>query len=142
MMKISEHDVASIIDWLAGKLKEGSADDLKARRALAKVLRYGPLDRGLLFILADLIDPDTRDDLSLWLVFKRAPGAKKTMDRRKVAAIIWRQVKTGIKKEAAVADAMKKCNVRSRDKALAAYNEYRPIFEKWGSKMKALTQTD
>jgi hypothetical protein len=138
-MKISEHDVASIIDWLVGKLKEGSADDLKARRALAKVLRYGPLDRRLLFILADLIDPDTRDDLSRWLVFKRAPGAKKTMDR---SAIIWRQVKTGIKKEAAVADAMNKCNVRSRDKALAAYNEYRPIFEKWGSKIKALTQTD
>jgi hypothetical protein len=141
-MTISDQEVKAIIDWLTGKFKEGSAEDLKARRELAKVLRHGPLDRNLLRILADLIDPDQRDDLGLWLIFKRAQGRRKTMDRRRVAAIIWKQVSAGIKKESAVADAMKKCGVKSRDKALAAYKEWKPHFEKFGSKVKGMTRTD
>jgi hypothetical protein len=140
MMKISDREITRLSDWLGGGLKEGSAKDLEARRALAKALRYGPPDRGLLRVLADLIEPDA--DIGLRLVFKRTQGTKRTMDRRKVAAIIWEQVNAGIKKEAAVADAMKKCNVKSRDKALAAYNEYKPIFERHGSKLKALTRTE
>jgi hypothetical protein len=52
------------------------------------------------------------------------------MDRYRVAEIIWEQVKRGTKKEAAVADAMKRCNVKSRDKALLAYKEFKPIFDR------------
>ena len=107
-MKISDQEIRSVIDWLAGKFKEGSVKDLAARRALAQVLRREKLDTGLRYALANLIDPDQQDDLGLWLVFKRAQGRKKTIDWRKVAAIIWKQVKAGIKKEVAVADAMKK----------------------------------
>jgi hypothetical protein len=141
-MAIGDQEVKAIIDWLAGKFKEGSAEDLKARRALAEVLRHERLDMGFRQMIADLIDPDQRDDLGLWLVFKRAQGRQKTMDRRRVAAIIWEQVNAGIKKESAVAEAMKKCGVKSRDKALAAYKEWKPHFEKSGSKLKGLTRTD
>jgi hypothetical protein len=141
-MAISDQQVRAIIDWLAGELKEGSVEDLAARRALAEVLRHEKLDMGIRLLLANLIDPDSRDDIGLWLVFKRPQGRTKTIDRRKVAAIIWKQVKAGIKKEAAVADAMKKCGVKSRDKALAAYKEWKPHFEKWAPKLKDLTKTD
>jgi hypothetical protein len=139
-MKIADIDL--IAAWLVGELKDGSPADFGARRALAKALRHGPLAPSLRAVIADLIDPETGDDIGMKLVFKRAQGAKRTMDRRKVAAIIWKQIKAGVKKDAAVADAMKKCDVRSRDKALAAFNEYRPILEKYGSKLKALTRTD
>ncbi len=141
-MTIGDQEVEAIINWLTGTLKEGSAEDFRARRALAEVLRHERLDMGLRLSLANLIDPDQRDDLGLWLVFKRAQGRQKTIDRRRVAAIIWKQVNAGIKKESAVADAMKKCGVKSRDKALAAYKEWKPYFEKFGSKVKDLTRTD
>jgi hypothetical protein len=59
-MTSSHPQLGSVIDWLDGKFKEGSAADLKARRVLAQVLRSGRLDRGLRFMLADLFDPDTR----------------------------------------------------------------------------------
>jgi hypothetical protein len=133
--------IASTVAWLTGRLKDGSPEDLEARRALAWSLRYGPLDRGRRFMLARLIDPDMREILSLYLAFKRPRGAKRTMDRRKVAAIIWKQFKAGTKKEAAVADAMEKCKV-SRSKALEAYAEWEPLFESHGSKLKRLTRTD
>jgi len=142
-MKINDRVIACISEWLDGKLKEGSTDDLKARRALAKALRYGPPDRGLLFMLAGVIDPDCRDDLSFWLVFKRQPGNRsKSIDHRRVAAIIWHELRAGKRQKAAVSIAMEKCGVGSRDKALAAYNRWKPIFEKWGPKMKALTKID
>jgi hypothetical protein len=141
-MTVSDQDVKAIIDWLTGKLKEGSVEDLSARRALAEVLRHERLDMGLRYALADLIDPDQRDDLGLWLVFKRAQGRKQTTNWRRVAAIIWKEVNAGTKKEAAVAEAMGKCGVKSRAKALAAYNEWKPIFEKHGAQLKALTSID
>jgi hypothetical protein len=139
MMKISEHDVASIIDWLAGNFKEGSADDLKARRALAEVLRYGPLDPGLRFILADLIDPEMRDDLSLWLVFKRPPGRTKSVDYRNVAAVIWERIQAGDPKEAAYQHAVDTQNVKLTV-AKKAYKEWQGHFRTHGSKLKGLTR--
>ncbi|SRR6266481_1244642 len=139
MMKISEHDVASIIDWLAGNLKEGSADDLKARRALAKVLRHGPVDRGLLFILADLIDPDMRDDMERWLVFKRPPGRTKSVDDRNVAAVIWERIQAGDKKEAAYQHAVDTQNVRLTA-AKKAYKKWEESFRTFGPKLKGLTR--
>jgi hypothetical protein len=140
-MTISDHEIKRIGDWLSGKFKEDSAEDLEARRVLGKALCHGPLDLGVRLMLADLIDPDRSEDMGVRLVFKRAPGRARTMDRRKVAAIIWNQTKAGIKKESAVASAMEKCNV-SRSKALAAYNEWKPFFERDGSRLKGLTRTD
>jgi hypothetical protein len=141
MTTISAHEVKALAEWLGGESKDGSTEDLEGRRALAKVLRHGPLDLGVRCMLANLIDPDTTDDAGVRLVFKRAPGRARTMDRRRVAAIIWHEIRAGIKKESAVARAMGECNV-SRSKALEAYKEWKPAFEKYGSKLKALTRTD
>jgi hypothetical protein len=136
--------ITSIVTWLAGRLKEGSPEDLEARRALARFLRgpLGPLDQAPLFMLAALIDPDKRDDLSLWLVLKRPRGNRsRPIDHRRVAATIWHELRANKPQKAAVSIAMEKCRV-SRRTALEAFYVWKPIFEKWGSKMKALTQTD
>ena len=99
-MTISKGDITGIIDWLGGKFKEGSPADLKARRALADVLRYEPRDQGLMSTLADLIDPDRREDVGLWLMFKRPRGNRsKRINWRRVAAIIWHENRRGQKAE-------------------------------------------
>jgi hypothetical protein len=132
----------TVVDWLDGKHKEDSPEDWLARRALAAALRYGRLDRGLLFMLAALIDPDMRDDLSLWLVFKRPRGNRsRPMNHRRVAAVIWHELRANKQPKAAVSIAMEKCKV-SRSKALEAFYKWEPLFERHGSKMKWLTRTD
>jgi hypothetical protein len=136
--------IAGIVAWLAGRFKEGSPEDLEARRALARFLRgpLGPLDQAPLFMLAALIDPDKRDDLSLWLVFKRPRGNRsRPMNHRRVAAVIWHELRAGKPQKAAVSIAREKCKV-SRSKALEAFDEWKPLFEKHGSKLKWLTRTD
>jgi len=117
-----------IDDWCHLKLKEGSAEELEARKIIAHLLRHGPLKLRLRVDLATLIDPQTRDVYGWWLTSKRRPGAQRTMDRFRVAEIIWKQVKLGIKKESAVQDTMTRCNV-SRSKALAAYKEYKHFLD-------------
>ncbi len=140
-MTISKGDITCIIDWLDGKFKEGSSADVKARRALANALRYEPRDHGLMFTLADLIDPDRREDVDLWLVFKRARGNRsKRINWRRVAAIIWHETRAGKKPKAAVSIAMETCGVKSRDKALKAYKYWEPMFERCGSQLKSLTR--
>jgi hypothetical protein len=119
-----------IDDWLHHRLKEGSAEELQARRSIAHHLRHGPLRLNLRVALATLIDPETRDVYGWWLTSKRPRGAKPTMDGYRVAAIIEEQLKRGIKKEAAVQDAMTRCNVKSRDKALTAYRKYKPLLDR------------
>ena len=125
-----------IVRWLLGELKEGTAEELKARRDIAAMLlvianrRRDPLKQTILAGLAALIDPDARSIHGWWLAAKRPPGAKPTMDRLRVAEIIDEQVKRGIKKEAAVKEAMTLCNVKSRDKALAAYKHWKPFLDR------------
>lgn len=60
------------------------------------------------------------------------------MDRHRVAKIIWEQVGRGIKKEAAVQEAMTLCNVKSRDKALAAYDEWKPFLDRQRKRKKKI----
>jgi hypothetical protein len=141
-MAVSRNEIAAIARLLCGEMKKGSSEDMAARRSLAKVLRYGPPDRGLCFVLADLIDPDQRKFVGMWLEFQRPRGRKRTTDRRRVAAIIWKELRAGKRQKAAVSIAMEKCGVRSRDKALSAYKTWKPIFERNDPKMKALTRTD
>jgi hypothetical protein len=56
----TQHEVRLIGRFLAGELKEGSAENLTARRALARLLRNPEqqLDLGLRWALAELFDPD------------------------------------------------------------------------------------
>jgi hypothetical protein len=119
-----------IDDWLQGLSKDGSAEDLRARWLIANMLRHGPLTLGLRVALATLIDPETRDVYGWWLAPKHPRGAKPTANWFRVASIIEEQVRRGIKKEAAVADAMKKCGIKSRDKAIAAHKKYKPMLDR------------
>jgi hypothetical protein len=139
MMAISDQEIAAIVGWLDGKPKEGSAEDLAGRRALAKVLRYGPLDRGLLFMLADLIDPDSRDDIGQWLVFKRARGRSKTVNSRQVAAVVWHQVKARCKREAAYEHAKETLGV-SFSAAEKAFAQWADVFNKSATTLKGITR--
>jgi hypothetical protein len=141
MMTTSDREITSIVDWLDGKFKEDSAADLEARRVLAKVLRHGRLDRGLRFLLAELIeiDPDPRKRESQWLVFKRPPGRPKSVDDRNVAAVIWRRIQTGDQKKAAYWHAVDKLGVSLRT-ARKCYRQWEKHFANHGSKLKKLTR--
>jgi hypothetical protein len=138
---VSEHEIASIIEWLGGELEEGSDKDKEARRALAKVLRWGPWDRSLLCALADLIDSDeeTREDLGLWLVFRRPPGRAKTVNERLVAAVAWEWIQAGHPREAAYQHAVEELGVslRTAKKALKAWENH---FVRDGARLKGLTR--
>ena len=96
-----------IAQFLSGQLKEGSAENLAARRALAQHLRTSRrLDLGLRFALADLIDVDIRcpnskshgyDEQPHILVLKRRQPrgqpvkARDAAAERKIAEFIWHQ---------------------------------------------------
>jgi hypothetical protein len=139
MMKISDREINSISDWLGGKLPEGSTKDREARRALAKVLRSTlPLDLGFRCALADLIDPD---DLPLWLVFKRPRGRTRSINGRRVAAVIWHDIQAGWPKEAAYHHAVEKLGVSLRT-AKKAYKAWEKVFAKDGSRLKGLTRIE
>jgi hypothetical protein len=92
-------------------------------------------------MLADLIDPDMRNDLSLWLVFKRPPGRTKSVDDRNVAAVVWHRVQAGDQKEAAYQHAVDTLGVSLRT-AKKAYKKWEPHFTAHGSRLKGLTRIE
>jgi hypothetical protein len=141
-MAITQVEYELIVDWLDGDLKDGSPKEIEARRHLARALRDGSLTLGMRVGLANLIDPEDRKWMKRSLVFKRPAGARATVDHLKVATIIWHERKAGRQMKSAVSIAMEKCGMRSRDKALAAYKEYRPFLETVGDRMKALRELD
>ena len=100
-------DQRRILDLLAGRrvldkrglpqttyLKEGSAKEVEARRALARELRTSrPLDIGLKFLLADLIDPDNDVEIRHIRFGHRRKGKKTNADAEKtVAEFLWERV--------------------------------------------------
>jgi len=92
-------------------------------------------------MLADLIDPDTRDDLSRWLVFKRPPGRTKSVNDRNVAAVIWDRIQAGDKKEAAYQHAVDTLGVSLRT-AKEYYKAWEKVFTEHGSKLKGLIRIE
>ena len=139
-MSVSDQELESILDWLDGGLKEGSAADLESRRAIAKVLRHEPLALSIRVRLANLIDPDMRNTQQQWLVFKRARGRRKTVNDRQVAAVVWERVKAGDKMEAAYQHAVDTLGVSfsTAEKAFAQWEEW---FDRDASRIKGLTRT-
>jgi hypothetical protein len=77
-----------IIDWIAGEFLDDTMNDLAARRVIAKRLRHGALSLGQRVGLANLLDPDARDVHGWWLVAKRSRGRAKSVDDRRVAAVV------------------------------------------------------
>jgi len=113
-------DQKKIIDLLCGHtvqdqrdlaqqvyLEEGSAEELEARRALARELRTSiPLNLGLRFLLAELIDPDC-DAAERRIRFDRRREGKRSnaQAEKKIAEFIWARVQGGAQVKGAVSDA-------------------------------------
>ena len=127
MADAAEHKL--IIDWIAGRFRDGSIEDLAARRAIARRLRHGPLSVELLAGLATLIDPDFREVHGWWLAAKRPRGRPKSVDDRRVAATVWQELKRGQRMKVAVAEAMGKFGITSPGKVYEAFRKWKPHFE-------------
>ena len=109
-------------------LKEGSPEELEARRALARMLRSTrPLDLGLRYILADMIDPD-RDEAERTIRFKNRHMGKRSnaLAEKTVARYIEAALpEANGKLESAVAKAMKKFGLE-RSRVFDIWRMWRP----------------
>jgi hypothetical protein len=112
-------------------LKEGSAEELEARRALARVLRTSkPLDLGLRFCIADLIDPDNDGD-GRRIRFEQSRKGKPSnaLAEREVAKSIWLQVQAGVKTESAIKSATQEFGLQ-RSRILEIWGHWKPILRR------------
>jgi hypothetical protein len=133
----TDEEVRAVAGWISGDLKDGSDRDREARRIFARILRSDRLDMSLRLMLASRIDPDQGDTR---LVFKRPRGNQTNKaDHRKIAAFIWQRRATGGRFKNAVADAEEKFRV-SHGTATNAWKAWKPLFERAGKKIKALTR--
>jgi hypothetical protein len=99
-------------------LKEGSTEELEARRALARELRTSiPLNLSLRFAIAELIDPDC-DEVERRIRFDRRREGRPSSNalaEKQIAEFIFARVQAGVKTESVIASAVKKFGlVRSR----------------------------
>jgi hypothetical protein len=124
----SDEQVHMAAKWISGELKDGTPEELEARRTFAEILRSTlPLDMSLRVMLAARIDPDSRDSFE-WLAFHRAPGRMTRHDLRRIAATVWHHhVVAGDSWESAVAQAEKEHRV-SRATVTAAWHKWSPVF--------------
>jgi hypothetical protein len=109
-------------------LRDNSADEKAARRALARYLSTSqPIDLGLRFILANLIDPD-RDEINRRIRFEnRRKGKPSNAQAEKlIAEFIWSMVQTGMKVESAVAHAMRTFGL-GRSHVMKIWGHWQPI---------------
>jgi hypothetical protein len=116
--------------WQRRYLRKGSAEEKHARRALAKVLRTAkPLDLGLRWYLADLVDPDT--DTPRRIVFEnRGAGRQSNADiEKQVAESLWREKQAGGKIEAAIKLAKKDFGLE-RSSVKKIWRVWKPILER------------
>jgi hypothetical protein len=103
-------DRQRIADLLYGHLK----DDSEARRALACKLRSArPLDLGLRFLLADLIDPD-RDEVDRCIRFgsRRSGRPSDALAEKQVAEFIFSKVQTREPVKVVIDDAVRKFGLK------------------------------
>jgi hypothetical protein len=124
-------DIQAVIAWSHGDLKEGSAEELEARRIIARLLRSSrPLNLGFRSMLADLIDPD--DDVAEHrFVLKQRPGnRKRSADHCRIAVYVWRRVAEGAQIKAAAIDAMGHFRVK-RSTVMAAWSKWKPHIERY-----------
>src|SRR4051794_13062848 len=94
MMTISDQEITSIADLFSGRLKENSEAGQTAMRALARVLREERLPMALRIIMADMVDPDTRDSVEQCFAIKsaRKAGRCKANDDRNIAVVVWHRI--------------------------------------------------
>lgn len=112
-------------------LRNGSTDEKEARRALARVLRTTvPLEVGLRFIIAELIDPDCDEiDRRIRFEYRRKGKPSNAYAERLIAEFIWARVQTGEKAESAVAHAMGKFGL-GRSRVMKIWGHWQPILKR------------
>ena len=136
-------DQKQIIDLLCGRtvqdkhglprqryLGNGSPDEKKACKALARELRTSrPLDLGIRFILADLIDPDRVEiDRRIRFENRRRGRQSNAQAEKQIAEAIWSMVQAGTKTESAVAHAMKTFGL-GRSRVMEIWGLWKPILQ-------------
>ena len=112
-------------------LKDGSPEELEARRALARELRKStPLDLGLRFLIADLVDPD-RDEGGRRIRFERRRRGQPSnaLAEKEIAEFIWSQVRSGVKTEAAAVQAIKRFGLE-RTRIFEIWSHWQPILKR------------
>ena len=112
-------------------LRDGSAEEIAARRALARLLRTSsPLDLGLRVVLADLIDPDC-DAAERKIRFERRRKGKPSNvhAEKQIAEFIWARVEDDEKKEAAFQSAMDRFGLK-RSRILKIWSNWQPILKR------------
>lgn len=115
----------SRIDYLEGD------EELEARRALARMLKTSlPLDLGLRFLIADLIDPDC-DEINRQIRFENRRKGKPSnaAAEKQVAEFIWSQRQTGVTMKRTVIDATAKFGL-NRSRVLAIWKIWQPILQR------------
>jgi hypothetical protein len=114
------------VDYLEGD------EELEARRALARMLKTSlPLDFGLRFLIADLIDPDS-DDVSRRIRFEHRRKGKPSnaAAEKEIAEFIWSQRRAGARMmKSAVPAAMQKFGLKQKQ-ILAIWKIWRPILQR------------
>jgi len=79
-------------------LEKGCAEEVKARRAIARLLRSNHPLRLLRVHLADLFDPDLASEArTIEFVFRRQGTPTDHIRNTHIAQYVWRQVKRGVR---------------------------------------------
>lgn len=113
-------------------LKEGSAEEKEARRALAKLLRNPgrQLDTGLRWALAELVDPDEDcNPRRIRFVRRRKGKPSKVLADREIAEFIWSQRRAGEKTRNIIPEATKKFGLK-KSRVLAIWERWQPILRR------------
>lgn len=113
-------------------LKDGSADEKEARRALARELRTSlPLDVSLRFAIAELIDPDCIEiDRRIRFEHRRqGKPSKSALAEKTIAEFIWSRVQAGVKAESAISSAKQKFGL-GRSRIFKIWSHWQPILKR------------
>lgn len=132
-------DQRRILELLGGRtkrgqlrsyLKDNSAAEKEARRALAKELRKGaPLDLGLKFYIADLIDPDGMSDRRIRFVNRRRGNRSDAQAENDIAEFIWAKAPTGKLKKAVEYEVAQRFGIR-RSRIRNIWRVWKPVLER------------
>jgi hypothetical protein len=117
-------------------MKHYSAEEIEARRALARMLRTSlPLDSGVRFVLGDLFDPDL-DDVERTIRFEHRRKGKRSnaLAEKEIAEFVWLQAQNGARIKGAriktaVGNAAKKFGIGD-DRVRAIWKQWRPRLER------------
>jgi hypothetical protein len=126
-MAVSDQEISAIRDYCRGKLKKGSPAELRARRALARILlEEDSVPRDLRWPLAEKFVPGLADQ-EFVLKRTRPRGRPKAVPDWEIATVVERYLRSGknIRMKAACRHATEKLGVskRAAEKAHAKEKE-------------------